>query len=43
MGRGQQRRDRLYPGEFVLVNWIEAQFTALWYFALDGTPTTPAA
>jgi hypothetical protein len=37
MGRGQQRRDRLHPDEFVLVNRVEAQFTALRYFALDGT------
>ena len=35
--RREQRRDRLYPSEFVLVNRIEAQFTALRYFALDGT------
>jgi hypothetical protein len=37
MGRGEQRRDRLYPDEFFLVNRVEAQFTALRYFALDGT------
>ena len=37
MGCGQQRRDRLHADEFVLVNRIEAQFTALRYFALDGT------
>ena len=37
LGEGEQRRDRLYADEFVLVNRIEAQFTALRYFALDGT------
>jgi two-component system sensor histidine kinase KdpD len=29
---GGQRRGRLYDDEFVLVNHIEAQFTALRYF-----------
>jgi hypothetical protein len=37
MGHGEQRRDRLHADEFVLVNRIEAQFTVLRYFALDGT------
>ena len=37
MGRGEQRGDRLHPVELVVVNRIEAQFTALRYFALDGT------
>ena len=37
MGRGEQRRDRLHADEFVLVNRIDAQFTALRYFTLDGT------
>jgi hypothetical protein len=30
----EQRRDHLYADQFVLVNRIEAQFTALRYFAL---------
>ena len=37
MGEREQCRDRLYADEFVLVNRVEAQFTALRYFALDGT------
>ena len=36
-GHGEQRRDRLHDNQFVLVNRIEAQFTALRYFTLDGT------
>jgi hypothetical protein len=32
-----QRGDRLHADEFFLVNRIEAQFTALRYFTLDGT------
>ena len=37
MGRGQQRRDRLHADEFFLVKPRGAQFTALRYFALDGS------
>jgi hypothetical protein len=37
VGRGQQHRDRLHADKFVLLNRVEAQFTALRYFALDGT------
>jgi len=38
MGRGQQRRTRLRPLlRFVVEPHLEAQFTALRYFALDGT------
>jgi hypothetical protein len=37
LGAGEQRRDRLHANELFLVNRIEAQFTALRYFALDGT------
>jgi hypothetical protein len=37
VGRGKQHRDRLHPDEFIWLNRIEAQFTALRYFALDGT------
>ena len=37
MGGGEQRRDRLHADEFSWLNRIEAQFTALRYFALDGT------
>jgi hypothetical protein len=38
LGGGEQRRDRLYADQFILVKpHIEAQFTALRYFALDGT------
>jgi hypothetical protein len=36
-GHGEQLRDRVHAHEFVLVKSIEAQFTALRYFALDGT------
>jgi hypothetical protein len=37
VGRGQQRRARLHPTNSSWLNRIEAQFTALRYFALDGT------
>ena len=37
MGSGGPHRDRLHADEFILVTRIEAQFTALRYFALDGT------
>ena len=37
MGGGQQRRDRLHPTNSSWLNRVEAQFTALRYFALDGT------
>jgi hypothetical protein len=36
LGQREQRRDRLHADEFLL-NGVEAQFTALRYFALDGT------
>jgi hypothetical protein len=36
VGRGEQRRDRLHADELVGLNRVEAQFTALRYFALDG-------
>lgn len=37
LGRGEQRRDRLHPTNSSWLNRIEAQFTALHYFALDDT------
>src|SRR5215469_13391690 len=37
MGRGEQRRHRLHADELVLVKPHPVQFTALRYFALDGT------
>ncbi len=37
MGRGEQRRAGLRPFYGSWLNRIEAQFTALRYFALDGT------
>ena len=37
MGRSQQRRAGLHPTNASWLNRIEAQFTALRYFALDGT------
>jgi hypothetical protein len=36
MGHGEQRRTRLHPDQFVLVK-PHPRFTALRYFALDGT------
>jgi hypothetical protein len=37
VGRGQQDRDRLHANQFVRVKPHRGQFTALRYFALDGT------
>ena len=37
MSRREQRRDRYTPTNSSWLNRIEAQFTALRYFALDGT------
>ncbi|WP_245627454.1 hypothetical protein [Actinomadura oligospora] len=37
LGHGEQRRDRLHPNQRSWLNPIEAQFTALRYFTLDGT------
>jgi hypothetical protein len=36
LGGGEQRRDRLHPTNSSWLNRIEAQFTALGYFTLDG-------
>jgi hypothetical protein len=37
LGEGQQRRAGLHPHYASWLNRIEAQFTALRYFCLDGT------
>jgi hypothetical protein len=36
-GLDEQRGDRLHPDQQPLVDRIEAQFTAVRYFTLDGT------